>query len=207
MTIRRLHGCVVCNEHVWDEKDKSDKCPVCLSPRYDHTGEPFEKVIHFPLQGRIEALLKLQQYNQSCMWESWRAQPVGEAVTDVYDCQAWKKAMGPCKQDRVTRIGLLFCIDSIPAFNHNEKVGSYYVSCLCLLLTLLVCACSAIYHPQHHVPPTGSDFTHARRIHRPKSTPVVALQGKQHSYINVDPKYTFGDIAKKIFQACLRLRT
>ena len=122
MTIRHLHGCIVCNEYVWDEKDKSEKCPICFSPRYDHAGEPLEKVVHFPLKGRIEALLSVEQYHESCMWESWRAQPVDGAVTDVYDCQEWKKAMGPFKQDRVTRVGLLFCVDSIPAFNHNEKV-------------------------------------------------------------------------------------
>ena len=122
-TIRYLHGCIACNKHVWDENDKSEQCPVCRGRRYDHRGEPFEKVIHFPLKGRIEALLNVEQYYQSCMWESWRAQPVDEAVTDVYDCQAWKQTMGPFDDHRIKRIGLLFCVDSIPAFNHNEKVS------------------------------------------------------------------------------------
>jgi len=38
-----------------------------------------------------------------------------EYMTDVYDAEAWKKFMGSATFP-ILRIGLLFCVDAIPAF-------------------------------------------------------------------------------------------
>ena len=40
---------------------------------------------------------------------------------DVYDCPWWNELMGPVTPGKITRAGLLMCVDAVPAFNHNRK--------------------------------------------------------------------------------------
>ena len=56
----KLHGCVECNNYIWDEEDKSVRCPNrnCAGHRFDEKGHPFEEVTYFPLKSRLEALLR-----------------------------------------------------------------------------------------------------------------------------------------------------
>lgn len=59
-------------------------------------------------------MLEVQHYLQMCQHEFER--PSNEAyMTDVYDTPAWRKLMGP-PTFPVKRLGLLFCVDAIPAF-------------------------------------------------------------------------------------------
>ena len=43
----------------------------------------------------------------------------------MYDCQAWKDAMGPIvrrgNRALITRMGFLFCVDGVPAFHQKHK--------------------------------------------------------------------------------------
>jgi hypothetical protein len=40
---------------------------------------------------------------------------------DVYDCPWWKELLGAVSPGRITRIGLLLCLDAVPAFNQKRK--------------------------------------------------------------------------------------
>ena len=73
-----------------------------------------QRVFYFPIKPRLQKLLKIPAYNQWLQHEFDR--PRNKAlVTDVYDTKAWHQYMGtptfPC-----SRVGLLFCVDAIPAF-------------------------------------------------------------------------------------------
>ena len=39
----------------------------------------------------------------------------------VYDCAWWKECFGTITRGKITRIGLLMCVDAVPAFNANHK--------------------------------------------------------------------------------------
>ena len=73
---RVYHGCPKCNNHVWDEKDLGNDCPIvgCTGKRRDEKGVPFQQVIHFPLKPRLEALLRCEAYCFDLGYESWRPQ-------------------------------------------------------------------------------------------------------------------------------------
>ena len=105
-------------------------------------GRPRESVFHFPIKERLEALLRSSPaFGEALHHELTRPKPnkgimagrfcfvnikiinSQQQLSDVYDSPAWKKMMGE-STDRLERIGLLFCIDGIPAFNY--KVGSFY---------------------------------------------------------------------------------
>ena len=49
-----------------------------------------------------------------------RKKPAPGIFADVYDTPAWQKMMGKATKE-LKRIGMLFCLDGIPAFNY--KVG------------------------------------------------------------------------------------
>ena len=78
---------------------------------------------------------------------------------DVYDCEAWIKSMGSVvdgAKNLLERLGLLFCVDGIPAFNHKEKVCSFTYSYPSIFLLLLT-------RYRHTI--VGGDITHACRVH------------------------------------------
>ena len=79
----KYHGCTQCNKHVWDENDKSSTCPLCGGRRYDTKGAPLEEVIHFPLKERLEALLRVDNYYDACLWETTRHQPKPGVVSGI----------------------------------------------------------------------------------------------------------------------------
>ena len=69
MTKVVLHGCVHVDvdgqhcQHVYAPRDKRKTCPRCGHARYTAT-KPNEMVYWFPLQPRLEALLKLPAYRR-----------------------------------------------------------------------------------------------------------------------------------------------
>ena len=56
-------------------------------------------------------------------WENRRPLGDPDCVTDVYDSSWWKELMGSVVQSKITRMGLLLCIDGFPAF-HGKHKGS-----------------------------------------------------------------------------------
>ena len=110
-----LHGCVGRNcKKVWPPDDKTDRCELCGTARYDANGKPREYVIYFPLRDRIKSLLRCRQYTDLLQWE-WKRTKNPDYVTgssqychcvfcnthkntnslifqhfvDVYDCSWW----------------------------------------------------------------------------------------------------------------------
>ena len=77
-----LHGCVGqgCTK-VWGPQDGADVCNLCGGRRYDGNGKPHEFVIHFPLKGRLENLLKCDQYYQAVRWECDRERTNDDYMT------------------------------------------------------------------------------------------------------------------------------
>ena len=142
-----LHGCIgqECG-HVYGPGDNRAVCPQCGESRYfANSTKPKEMVYHFPIRERLEALLKLKTFRHllevsfflymhtyissihllfifSRFWQYERVRkrnPDG-IISDVFDTPMWKKKMGPWQLDR---IGLLFCIDAIPAFKSKNGVS------------------------------------------------------------------------------------
>ena len=71
-------------------------------------------MFYFPLRPRFEKLLKIPTYRQWLQHEFER--PRNDAfITDVYDTPAWQGFMGTPTFPN-SRVGLLFCVDAIPAF-------------------------------------------------------------------------------------------
>ena len=66
------------------------------------------------MKPRFEKLLKIPAYRQWLQHEYER--PRNDAfMSDVYDTPAWKEFMGTAIFPN-NRLGLLFCVDAIPAF-------------------------------------------------------------------------------------------
>jgi hypothetical protein len=71
-------------------------------------------VYHFPLKDRVESLINTRAYADLLQHEyTRRSNP--DWYADVYDTPAWLEAMGE-STEKLSRIGLLFCIDGVPAF-------------------------------------------------------------------------------------------
>ena len=142
-----LHGCVQCNKHVWAPNDPSDVCQLCGGKRYNNDGKPQEFIVHFPLINQFKSLLTCEQYQEAVRWECRRSRQNPAYMcgnffylyelficylivityiccllsTDVYDSSWWQEFMGPVNPDKLTRMGLLMCVDAVPAFNHKQK--------------------------------------------------------------------------------------
>ena len=64
-----LHGCPAkvngkaCH-HVYRPGDRRKVCPECGEDRYFQNGKPKEKVYHFPMSERLEALLQLPSFRK-----------------------------------------------------------------------------------------------------------------------------------------------
>ena len=69
-------GCITCNRHVWDEKDKGSICPVCGGPRYNSKHKAHEQAIHFPIKPRLEALMNDSvAFQEAVEYENHRSKP------------------------------------------------------------------------------------------------------------------------------------
>lgn len=69
---------------------------------------------YFPLKTRLKKLLKCQKFAQMLQHEFERPRN-DDYITDVFDTPAWQEFMGAATFP-ISRIGLLYCIDAIPAF-------------------------------------------------------------------------------------------
>ena len=69
------------------------------------------------MKTKLLALLGAASYRHMCNHEFSRPRNTN-LMSDVYDSPAWRKLMGPCVFPN-NRLGLLFCIDGIPAFASN----------------------------------------------------------------------------------------
>ena len=113
----RLNGCPQCKKHVYVPWSKRKSCPRCGTARFDTDGKPKELVYYFPVRSKLKALLKTPSYKRMVQHEFFRPRNE-EVMSDVYDAPAWKDFMGAVVYPN-NRIGLLFCIDGIPAFAAN----------------------------------------------------------------------------------------
>lgn len=64
-----LHGCPAkvdgkACQHVYRPGDRRKVCPACGEERYFQNGKPKEKVYHFPMFERLEALLQLPSFRK-----------------------------------------------------------------------------------------------------------------------------------------------
>ena len=73
-----------------------------------------QRVFYFPLKSRLLKLLRLKEYLESLNHEYVRPRNTSY-MSDVYDAPSWIEFMGS-PSFPVERIGLLFCVDAIPAF-------------------------------------------------------------------------------------------
>ena len=87
-----------------------------------------ECVFHFSLKEMVEALISTPAYASLLDHENVRRSNPTWA-SDVSDTPAWKEAMGP-PTSRLSRIGFLFCVHGIPAFEN------YVLLCVCVMLWL-----------------------------------------------------------------------
>ena len=112
-----LHGCVKhgCDK-VWRETDAENVCPKCGTQRFNAGGKAREFVIWYPLAKRFESLFKCEQYCQAVRHECRRPQAADpDYITDVYDSPWWNELMGRVTGRKITRMGLLLCLDGFPA--------------------------------------------------------------------------------------------
>ena len=117
-----LHGCTGPDcDQVWRECEEGQFCPKCNTARYDEHGKAKEFVIWFPLTARFESLLKCPQYQHEVRHECRRPNTNTDYITDVYDCEWWKELMGHVVGFKITRMGLLLCLDGFPAFHGKHK--------------------------------------------------------------------------------------
>lgn len=63
VTKQELNGCISCNEHVFEQKDKSLHCPKCGHSRYQDDGKTANEIVYyFPVYERFKALLQLPNF-------------------------------------------------------------------------------------------------------------------------------------------------
>ena len=109
---------------MWRDTEPGNICPKCGTSRFDDKGKPREFVVWFPLEDRLTRLLQLQQFCEAMRHENRRAQgdpSDPDIITDVYDSPWWQELMGPVIGLKITRTGLLLCIDGFPAFHGKHK--------------------------------------------------------------------------------------
>jgi len=143
-----LHGCVgECKKKVWGPEDPSIVCDLCGAARFDASGRPHEFIVHFPLKDQFKCLLTCKQYQRAVRTETLRPTPNADYMCgnfffisffllknkiyrlslahyhtpDVYDSPWWQELLGPVTPGKLTRMGLLMCVDAVPAFNAKRK--------------------------------------------------------------------------------------
>ena len=77
-----LHGCIGCNNYVWQESDGGVVCPECGADRFVN-GKPKEKLLWFPLKERFQSLLRTEQFVESVKWEGECVKSNGDYVTGL----------------------------------------------------------------------------------------------------------------------------
>ena len=78
----KIDGCVHCDKHVWEQKDKGKSCPLCGGERYDANGHAFEQILHFPLKPRLEALMRdSPAFREAVNYEKHRPRSKDEGIT------------------------------------------------------------------------------------------------------------------------------
>ena len=82
----RLHGCVSCNNKVWEESDVQEICPNCGAHRFDDKGKPKEFIIWFPFKERFASLLRTEKFVESVKWEGKRVKANPDYVTGISCC-------------------------------------------------------------------------------------------------------------------------
>lgn len=114
-TVIRLHGCVGRHcSHVFGPDDPAVHCPRCGTARYDHRDKPKEVLYYFPIKETLRKLLQLPAFRNALQHE-WRRPKNPNYMTDVFDSPRWVELMGPATRV-LRRLGLLYCVDGIPAF-------------------------------------------------------------------------------------------
>ena len=116
----KYHGCPKYNAYVWTEQNKSTTCgtPGCSGKRFDEHNKPHEEVYHFPIKGRLQALVNdSEAFYEAIQYVDVRPTPKSPAergvhvnqhiVTDVYDSQRWPM---------ILKRGLLYCCFVLMAF-------------------------------------------------------------------------------------------
>lgn len=73
-----------------------------------------QRVFYFPIMPRLRKLLELDSFRQ-CLHHEYQRPRNTKYMSDVYDSPAWIEFMG-LPTPILKRIGLLFCVDAIPAF-------------------------------------------------------------------------------------------
>ena len=114
----RLDGCVGCHSYVFDPQNKKLQCPICDHRRFSDTGTPNETCTYFPIKPKLRRLLKLPEFRKHLMYESTR-QRNNNIYSDVFDSPRWRRVMGPCDDEKLTRIGLQLCVDGFTAFSYG----------------------------------------------------------------------------------------
>lgn len=105
---------------MWRETEPGDICPKCGESRFDG-GKPKEFVVWFPLRERFAKLLQVRQFCEAVRHENRRPQGDPDCIADVYDSTWWTQLMGRVTGLKITRMGLLLCIDGFPAFHQKHK--------------------------------------------------------------------------------------
>ena len=114
----RLNGCVSCHAYVFTPEDKRRRCPTCDHPRFAPDGKPNETCFYFPITTKLRRLLKLPEFRKHLSYEATRPRN-SRFWSDVFDTPRWRRVMGACDEDRVTRIALQLCVDSFTAFAYG----------------------------------------------------------------------------------------
>ena len=81
-------------------------------------------------------LLKLAQFCEAVRHENRRPQGDPDYMTDVYDCEWWLELMEPVEGLKITRLGLLLCLDGFPAFHQKHKGAPSLMPAEFILLSL-----------------------------------------------------------------------
>ena len=80
----------------------------------DHLNKAKEVLYYFPMKETLTKLLELPAFRDSLQHE-WRRVSNPNYMTDVFDSPRWIEIMGPATRV-LRRLGLLYCVDGIPAF-------------------------------------------------------------------------------------------
>jgi len=114
----RLDGCVGCHAYVFDPQNRKKQCPICDHPRFSDNGTPNETCIYFPIKEKLRRLLKLPQFRKHLMFEATR-QRNDYIYSDVFDTPRWRRVMGVCDGEHLTRIAVQLCVDAFAAFAYG----------------------------------------------------------------------------------------
>jgi len=130
--VLQLHGCVGCNDFVFEVTSARIRCPKCRHPRFKRNRKPNEVFFYFPLKHQLENLLQCEAYRELLMWET-RRDSNARYMSDVYDTPRWRQVAGE-PTDHLSRIVFQLCVDSFPwqSRKHGGSVKPWQISLLSL---------------------------------------------------------------------------